>query len=112
MTITVLDVESIDSEQEGAASVQRFLNADTVGARLVEGLAYTLPPGGQLGPKRETDRHQLFYVTSGRVTALFQGERHELTPGRGVYCEPGETCELENAADTPATFYRFLVEPS
>jgi quercetin dioxygenase-like cupin family protein len=110
--ITVLHVGGIGAEAEGQASVRRFLNEATVGAQLVEGIAYELPPGARYAPREGASRHQVFYVTSGSVEALFQGKRHELVPGRGVYCEPGETCELENAGDEPATFYRFLVTPS
>jgi quercetin dioxygenase-like cupin family protein len=111
VTITVLSVERIDAERDGAASVRRFLNAHTVGARLVEGSAYELPPGARL-EQGTSDRHEVLYVTSGRITAVYRDERHALTKGQGVYCEPGESCVLENDADTPASFYRFLVKPS
>jgi glyoxylate utilization-related uncharacterized protein len=112
VSIRVLAVTTVPAKQEGTASVRPFLNASTVGAQLVEGLAYELPPGGRLGVADAGGRYEVYYVTSGRVTASFQGKSHGLAQGQGVYCEPGETCELENAGDSPATFYRFLVEPT
>jgi quercetin dioxygenase-like cupin family protein len=112
VTVAVLDVGSIAPAAEGAASVRPFLNGVTVGARVVEGLAYELPPGARLRADAPPDRHQALYVTSGRVRALHAGERHDLRPGCGVYCEPGEACELENSGGEAAAFYRFLVARS
>jgi quercetin dioxygenase-like cupin family protein len=112
VSITVLDIESIDPESEGGAEARRFLNAQTVGAEVVEGTAYRLAPGASIDPQREEARYQLFYVTSGEPVALYQGERHRLAPGRGVYCDPGETCAFENPTDAPAAFYRFVVTRS
>jgi quercetin dioxygenase-like cupin family protein len=107
--ITVLDIDGVGWSREGNVEVARFLNAETVGARVVEGSAYRLAPGGTLYPLREDDRYQLFYVTGGRPVALYQGRRYELGPGHGVYCEHGEACGFENPTDTPAAFYRFVV---
>ena len=107
--ITVLDIESIEPMAEGGANVRRFLNAATVGARVVEGTAYRLTAGASLAPLLEAERHQLFYVTAGEPIALYGGERHELAPGRGVYCEPGEPCGFENPSSGPASFYRFVI---
>jgi quercetin dioxygenase-like cupin family protein len=112
VSVTVLAIDSVEAEQDGGASVRRFLNADTVGAQLVEGLAYELPPGGRLGPREAVERYEVLYVTSGRLTALFRGATHDLRAGQGVYCEPGEACEVENATGMPATFYRFFVNPA
>jgi quercetin dioxygenase-like cupin family protein len=112
VTITVLDVNSITPEAEGAASVRRFLNAETVGARLVEGMAYQLPQGERYEPEQAGARHQVFYVTSGRIRASYQGAQYDLKAGGGVYCEPGESCQLEATGDSPASFYRLLVQPS
>jgi quercetin dioxygenase-like cupin family protein len=112
VTITVLDVASIAPEAASGVELRRFLTAATVGARSVEGSAVRLEPGAVLGPLTEPDRHQLVYVTDGEPVALFAGERHELRPGRGIYCEPGEPCALENPGPTPAAFYRFVVARS
>jgi glyoxylate utilization-related uncharacterized protein len=109
VTITVLDVAGFEATRDGAASVRRFLTGETVGARLVEGAAYELPSGERLAVE-PSDRHQVVYVTAGEVSADFQGELHRLRPGGGVYCEPGEGCELEAAGD--AAFYRFTVARS
>lgn len=110
--VTVLRVEEVRPEREGPAAVRRFLTAETVGARVVEGMAYELPPRAGVTLADESGRHQLVYVTAGLLEGLYAGERHELAPGRGVYCEPGETCVLRNAGDAPARFYRFLVTPT
>jgi quercetin dioxygenase-like cupin family protein len=108
--ITVLDIPAMAATGEGNAEVTRFLNAQTAGARRVEGMAYRLRPGGSLRPLREAAAYQLFYVTAGQPMALYGGQRHELAPGRGVYCEPGEPCAFENPAGAaPAAFYRFIV---
>jgi glyoxylate utilization-related uncharacterized protein len=112
MMITVLSVDSVEAEPEGEASVRRFLTEKTVGARLVEGLAYELPAGRRFQPEPVGARHQVFYVTSGEVSAQYLDKRHDLASGQGVYCEPGEICTLENTSGGPATFYRFLVVPS
>ena len=112
MSVTVLAIDSVEAEQDGVAAVRRFLNADTVGAQLVEGLAYELPPGGRLGPREAVERYEVLYVTSGHLTALFRRATHGLGPGQGVYCEPGEGCEVENTSGMPATFYRFFVKPA
>jgi glyoxylate utilization-related uncharacterized protein len=109
VTITVLDVASVQAARDGAASVRRFLTNATVGARLVEGGAYELSAGERLTVE-PSDRHQVVYVTAGEVSADFQGELHRLRPGGGVYCEPDEGCELEATGD--AAFYRFTVARS
>ncbi len=106
--ITVLDLDSLGSEPEGDADVVRFLNADTVGAERVQGSAYRLHAGGRTEPLA-AQRYQLFYVTGGRPVALYQGQRHQLKPATGVYCEPGEACRFENPGGEPASFYRFVV---
>ncbi len=107
--ITVLDIAGVAPAHEGNAEVARFLNAQTVGARRVEGMAYRLAPGGSLGPLREAAGYQLFYVTAGQPVAVYGGQRHVLGPGRGVYCDPGEPCAFENPAGGPAAFYRFVI---
>lgn len=107
--ITVLDIPAMAPTREGDAEVRRFLNAQTVGARRVEGMAYRLPPGGALGPFREAAGYQLFFVTAGQPVARYGGGRHALGPGRGVYCEPEESCAFENPAGAPAAFYRFVI---
>jgi glyoxylate utilization-related uncharacterized protein len=107
--ITVLEVTSVLPRREGDAEVTRFLNAQTVGAQGVEGMAYRLAPGAMAGPFREAGAHQLFYVTAGSPEAEYGGSRHPLGPGRGVYCEPGEGCAFTNAGGEPAAFYRFIV---
>lgn len=107
--ISVLEVATVASAREGDAEVVRFLNARTVGARRVEGMAYRLAPGGSLGPFREVAGYQLFYVTGGQPVALYGGGRHVLGPGRGVYCDPGESCNFENPAREAAAFYRFII---
>jgi glyoxylate utilization-related uncharacterized protein len=112
VTITVLEVAEVPAVSDGGASLRRFLNEDTVGAHLVEGIAYELPAGEELEVEPDATRHQLVYVTGGNLSAQFQGEQHDLSVGRGVYCEPGEGCKLENTADAPASFYRFLVAGS
>ncbi len=109
MTITVLDVSGAPLVREGAAEVARFLNAQTVGARTVEGTAYRLAPGASLDSMREPDRYQIFYVTAGRPVAIYQDERHDLARGRGVYCDPGESCAFENPGQAEAAFYRFVI---
>ncbi len=107
--IRVLDIAGMAPQREGAADVVRFLNLQTVGARRVEGMAYRLGAGASAGPFAEERARQLFYVTQGRPVALYGGARHVLGPGRGVYCDLGEPCGLENPASDPATFYRFVV---
>lgn len=107
--ITVLDIAGMSSAREGNAEIVRFLNAQTVGARRVEGMAYRLSPGGSVGPLREGAGYQLFYVTAGQPVAFYGGQRHTLGPGRGVCCDPGESCAFENPAGAPAGFYRFIV---
>ena len=107
--ITVLDVAGVASAREGDAEVTRFLNAQTVGARRVEGMAYRLAPGGSLGPLREAAGYQLFYVTAGHPVAVYGGQRHTLAAGRGVYCDPGEPCAFENPGGEAAAFYRFII---
>jgi quercetin dioxygenase-like cupin family protein len=99
VTISVLEVGR-------AASGRRFLDAATV-----EGTAYELPPG-ERWEAAPSDRHQVIYVTAGWLSALFQGDEHELVPGRGVYCEPGEGCSLQNVGDGSAALYCFAVLPS
>jgi glyoxylate utilization-related uncharacterized protein len=108
VTITVLEVASVPASPDG---VRPFLNAETVGAQLVEGEAHELPPG-RSREAAASDRHQVVFVTAGRLSAVFQEEVHELLPGRGVYCEPGEGCALENVGNEPAEFYRFAVARS
>ena len=107
--ITVLDIPAMAPTREGDAEVARFLDARTVGARRVEGMAYRLRPGGALGPLREAAGYQLFYVTAGQPVASYGGQRHALAPGRGVYCEPGEPCAFENPGGAAAAFYRFII---
>ncbi len=107
--ITVVDIAGMAPVREGDAQVTRFLNAGTVGAQRVEGMAYRLPPGATAGPFREAGAYQLFYVTAGRPEAQYGGSQQALAPGRGVYCDPGETCAFKNAGSEPAAFYRFLV---
>ncbi|MBI3015787.1 MAG: hypothetical protein HYY65_12200 [Candidatus Tectomicrobia bacterium] len=107
--ITVVDINGVPPVREGGAEVSRFLNHQTVGARSVEGMAYRLGPNGSAGPFVEAAGYQLFYVTAGQPVAVYQGKCHELGPGRGVYCEPGESCVFENPAGEPAAFYRFIV---
>lgn len=110
MSITVLDVATIAARTKGAASVRAFLNTNTVGAQLVEGEAIELPAGERFAVEPGT-RHQVVYVTAGQPSATFQGEVHDLRPGRGVYCEPGEGCEL-SATNGRASFYLFTVARS
>ena len=107
--ITVIDIPETAPAREGGVEVLRFLNAQTVGARRVEGMLYRLDAGASAGPYQEAGARQLFYVTQGRPVALYGGARHTLGPGRGVYCDLGESCGLENAAGEPAAFYRFVV---
>ena len=107
--ITVLDITEIPPAHDGNAGVVRFLNQETVGARSVEGIAYRLEPNGSAGSFVEAAAYQLFYVTAGKPVALYQGERHTLGPGRGVYCDPGESCSFENPAGEPAALYRFII---
>ena len=106
---TVLDIAGMAPVREGQAEFTRFLNAETVGAQRVEGMAYRLPPGATAGPFQEAGAYQLFYVTAGRPEAQYGGSRHVLGPGRGVYCDPGETCAFTNVGSEPAAFYRFIV---
>jgi quercetin dioxygenase-like cupin family protein len=108
-SITVLEIEGVEGVRDGATEVRAFLNEATVGATVVEGMAYRLDPGGRLDAPAEPGRHQLFYVTAGRPTASYSGEQHQLGPGQGVYCDLGEACALENLTDSPVAFYRFLV---
>jgi quercetin dioxygenase-like cupin family protein len=107
--ITVLDIPAMAPTREGDVEVRRFLTAQTVGARRVEGMAYRLGPGGSVGPLKEAAAYQLFYVTAGEPVAWYGERRHTLGPGRGVYCDPGEPCAFENRTGEPATFYRFIV---
>ncbi len=107
--ITVLEIAGEPHVREGQAEVVRFLNAGTVGARRVQGMAYRLEANGSVGPLGETAAYQLFYVTAGHPPALYGGKRHPLAPGRGVYCEPGKSCSFENPSGPPAAFYRFVV---
>ena len=107
--ITVLDINEVRAMREGNAEVARFLNRDTVGAQRVEGMAYRMPPAGSAGPFQEAGAYQLFYVTAGQPVALYGGQSHTIAPGRGVYCEPGETCAFQNPAAGPAAFYRFVI---
>jgi quercetin dioxygenase-like cupin family protein len=109
VTVSVIDLASGASSREGDAEVTLFLGSE-VGARTIEGMAYSLAPGGALGPLEAPGRHQLFYVTAGRLTADFQGQHHDLATGQGVYCEPGESCRFENRSDALAAFYRFVIE--
>jgi quercetin dioxygenase-like cupin family protein len=110
MTITVLDVAGAPLVREGDAEVAHFLNAQTVGARTVEGTAYRLLAGATLAPMQEAERYQIFYVTAGEPIAVYNGERHELARGRGVYCDPGEACAFENPGSADAAFYRFVID--
>lgn len=109
MTITVLDVSGAPLVREGDADAAHFLNAQTVGARTVEGTAYQLPAGAAVAPMQEAERHQVFYVTAGEPVALYGGERHKLAPGHGVYCSPGEPCAFENPGTAEVAFYRFVI---
>jgi hypothetical protein len=110
VTVSVLDVATPEPERAGGVELRRFLNAATVGARAVEGSAYRLEPGAAVALLSEPDRRQLFVVSEGAPVALYAGDRHELGPGRGVYCEPGEPCAFENPSAATAAFYRFVVE--
>jgi glyoxylate utilization-related uncharacterized protein len=107
--ISVLDIHALPAISEGDIEVVRFLNRQTVGAHRVEGAAYRMPPGSSAGPFKEAAAYQLFYVTVGQPAATYAGQRHALAPGRGIYCEPGEACSLENPSGAPAAFYRFIV---
>jgi len=107
--ITVVDIAGMAPVREEQAEVTRFLNDGTVGAQRVEGMAYRLAPGGKAGPFLEAAAYQLFYVTEGRPEAHYGSGRHALGPGRGVYCDPGESCGFENPGGAPAAFYRFLI---
>jgi len=107
--VTVLEISGVSPVPEGDAEVYHFLNEQTVGARRVRGMAYRLGAIGSVGPFVEAGAYQLFYVTAGQPLALYQGERHALGPGRGVYCEPGESCAFENPSRETAAFYRFIV---
>lgn len=107
--ITVLDINEVRAVREGKAEVVRFLNRDTVRAERVEGMAYRLPPGVSAGPFQEASAYQLFYVTAGQPVASYGGQCHFLGPGRGVYCDPGETCAFENNSDGPTAFYRLVI---
>ena len=107
--INVFEIGWVVPVREGDAEVMRFLNARTVGARQVEGMAYRLRPGGSAGPFVEAGAYQLFYVTDGSPVALYGGRRHVLAPGRGVHCDPGEPCAFQNPGGEPAALYRFIV---
>ncbi len=107
--VDVFDIGWVLPQREGDAEVVRFLNARTVGAERVEGMAYRLRPGGSVGPFQEVAAYQLFYVTAGDPVGLYGGRRHALGPGCGVYCDPGESCGFENPGVAPAAFYRFIV---
>src|SRR5574341_1552606 len=100
--ITVIDIAGMAPAREGDAEVVRFLNAQSAGAQRVEGMSYRLGVGGSVGPFEEKAAYQLFYVTAGRPEALHGGRWHELARGRGVYCDPGEACRLENPGAEPA----------
>lgn len=107
--ITVLDVNSLPARQEGEARVVEFITEENVGARIVNGSSYVVPPGAELDSLNADGRHQLFYLVRGGLVAVFNGDRHDLRAGQGVYCEPNDTCVLRNDGEEEAVFYRFLV---
>jgi quercetin dioxygenase-like cupin family protein len=107
--ITVLDIASLPSEVIDGARRTAFLTDDTVGAQKVRGEMYSLDPGARIGPSDATGEYQLFYVTEGAATASRGGQTHELGPGQGVYCDPSESCSIENTATKPAKLFRFVV---
>jgi quercetin dioxygenase-like cupin family protein len=110
--ITVLDIASVPSEVINGARMTAFLTEDTVGAQRVRGEMYSLDPGGRLGPYEATNDYQLFYVTEGEPTASRGGQTHQLGPGGGVYCDPSESCVIENVTTEPVKFLRFVVTRS
>jgi glyoxylate utilization-related uncharacterized protein len=48
-------------------------------------------------------------VTDGEAVAEFDGRKHHLRAGQGVYCDPQEECTFENPTDAVARFLRFVV---
>lgn len=71
---------------------------------------WRVEPGATL-PTHSHDNDQIGYLISGRLTAIVEGEEHELEPGDS-YAFPGEEVHgAENRGDEPAVGIGVLSPP-
>ncbi len=72
---------------------------------------HTVRPGGGAPPHRHLREDEAFYMLTGRVLAVADGQPHELGPGDYGYFPRGGTHAFKNIGDAPARLL-ILLAPS
>lgn len=63
---------------------------------------FRMEPGGTAEPHSHKKVEHIFYVISGQLLLICDGEKHFLNTGDAVYIPPGVQHSAKNTADEPA----------
>lgn len=55
-------------------------------------------PGTRIGPHFHKNVYEIFFITNGHGSIIFNGKKHKAKPGDIFLCQPGDVHEIINNA--------------